>query len=92
MIISNEPGYYKAGEFGIRIENLVAVISSLGKYLAFETITCVPIDTRLVDAFMLSREEKEWLNKYHAWVLSRLSEELEIHERAWLKERCAAIF
>ena len=61
MIVSNEPGYYKTGEYGIRIENLVAV-SDTAKNLSLETITCVPIDTRLVDSTMLTPAEKQWLN------------------------------
>jgi len=91
MIVSNEPGYYKTGEFGIRIENLVAVVRQENKFLAFETITCVPIDTRLVDADMLTPAEKNWLNAYHAWVLSKLSDELDEHERLWLVARSAPI-
>ncbi|MDE3015621.1 MAG: aminopeptidase P family protein [Pseudomonadota bacterium] len=112
MIVSNEPGYYKAGEYGIRIESLVIVRTvereerkaggeasapsairhppSTG-WLAFETLTCVPIDTRLVDAAMLAPEEKDWLNAYHAWVLAMLSDALDAAERGWLKVRCAAV-
>src|SRR4029077_8053067 len=72
MICSNEPGYYKAGEYGIRIENLV-VVHDFGAIpggekpmLGFETITMAPIDLELVDAAMLSLQEREWLNSYHA--------------------------
>jgi len=100
MIVSNEPGYYKAGEFGIRIENLVAVVEKNpspspleggGDYLGFDTVTCVPIDTRLVEISMLTAQEKQWLNAYHAWVLEQLADMLDTQEQAWLKARCAAI-
>jgi Xaa-Pro aminopeptidase len=96
MIVSNEPGYYKDGEYGIRIENLVAVTQSAqessGKiWLAFETITCVPFDARLIDATMLDEAEKSWLNHYHAWVLESLKVALEPAERPWLEKRCAAV-
>lgn len=90
MIVSNEPGYYKAGEYGIRIENLVAVTED-ERGLGFETITCAPIDARLVDAFMLTQEEKKWLNDYHAWVLDQLSGGMDEAERKWLKAACAAV-
>lgn len=96
MIVSNEPGYYKTGEYGIRLENLVAVTEkSKGEndrvMLGFETITCAPLDTRMVDASQLTATEKEWLNAYHAWVLATLSPALDAHEQAWVKQRCAAI-
>ncbi len=91
MIISNEPGYYKAGAFGIRIENLVSVVPPDKGFLTFETLTCAPIDTRLVDAAMLSPEEKQWLNGYHAWVLESLSPLLDENERQWLAVRCAPV-
>jgi Xaa-Pro aminopeptidase len=96
MIISNEPGYYKTGAYGIRIENLVAVTEkhkgeNNKPFFGFETLTCVPIDTRLVDVAMLTAAEKEWLNHYHAWVLEKLSPALDGHEKDWLTARCAAI-
>jgi Xaa-Pro aminopeptidase len=95
MIVSNEPGYYKTGAYGIRIENLVAVsereIGNGKKYLGFETLTCAPIDTRLVDAAMLTLQEKQWLNNYHAWVYEQLSPDLDENERSWLKARCSAL-
>jgi Xaa-Pro aminopeptidase len=91
MIVSNEPGYYKTGEYGIRIENLVTVTRKEKTVLGFETLTCVPIDTRLVNTAMLTDLEKDWLNDYHAWVLKELSGKLEADEREWLKERCKAI-
>lgn len=96
MILSNEPGYYKDGEYGIRIENLVAVVEKPAsehgkKWFAFETITCVPIDTRLVDTTLLTADERQWLNAYHEWVYASLSDLLESPVREWLKQRCAAV-
>lgn len=96
MILSNEPGYYKTGSYGIRIENLVAVEAN-GKgengkpYYGFATLTCAPIDTRLVKADMLTADEKEWLNLYHAWVREELSPLLDDAQRAWLATRCTPL-
>src|SRR5690606_37146198 len=77
MILSNEPGYYKAGEYGIRIENLVLVVEKQvegaeKEVLGFETLTFAPIDRRLVDVAMLSEAERAWLNDYHAQVLAKI--------------------
>ncbi len=89
MILSNEPGYYKAGEYGIRIENLVIVKSSEYEeeekpMLTFETITLVPIDTRLINAHMMSAAEITWLNIYHAKVREKIAPLLEGKEKEWL--------
>ncbi|MSO69502.1 MAG: aminopeptidase P family protein [Alphaproteobacteria bacterium] len=79
MIVSNEPGYYKTGAFGIRIENLVVVQALEGlkgterPMRGFETLTLVPIDRRLVDTALMSADELAWLNTYHAMVRERLS-------------------
>ena len=94
MILSNEPGYYKAGAYGIRIENLVTVVEQAAgadgrKFLGFETLTCAPIDTRLVNAAMLTAEEKRWLNAYHDWVFAQLENAIGPDGRAWLKARCS---
>lgn len=91
MVISNEPGYYKTGEYGIRIENLVTVVeksvSGNGKkFLGFETLTCAPIDTRLVDVSILTEAEKTWLNNYYNWVRTELSPLLDKNEREWLMD------
>ena len=78
MIVSNEPGYYKEGAYGIRIENLVAVMNAPGlaeaerPTLAFETLTLAPIDRALVDVSLTTIEELDWLDAYHAMVLKRL--------------------
>ncbi len=90
MIVSNEPGYYVEGKYGIRIENLVLVkeAQSLGdgntKMLGFETLSFVPIDLRLVDTDMLRDEEKAWLNAYHATVRDLISPHLDENEQTWL--------
>ncbi len=93
MILSNEPGYYLEGEYGIRIENLVHVIKSnvAEDYLAFETLTLAPIDTRLIAKDMLTNLEREWLNAYHARVLSDIGPHLETEDKAWLEKATAEI-
>ena len=93
MILSNEPGYYKPGEFGIRIENLVLVekreIPGMeGEWLGFETLTLVPIDKTLVDRDLLSETEIKWWNDYHARVLEVLAPQLEGEDLAWLERAC----
>jgi Xaa-Pro aminopeptidase len=93
MILSNEPGYYKPGEFGIRIENLVLVekreIPGMeGEWLGFETLTLVPIAKTLVDRDMLSEAEIAWWNQYHARVLEVLAPHLEGEDLAWLEMAC----
>ena len=96
MILSNEPGYYKPGEYGIRIENLVLVVDagladSEGKYLGFETLTMVPLDRTLVDPALLSEAEIGWWNGYHTAVYATLAPQLEGDDLAWLEEQCAPL-
>lgn len=92
MIVSNEPGYYRPGEYGIRIENLLAVreaelVSGGDKpVLSFEVLSFVPIDRRLIDPEMLSRDEVTWLNSYHLLVLERVAPHLDDEDRAWLEK------
>ncbi|RDC59033.1 Xaa-Pro aminopeptidase [Alteripontixanthobacter maritimus] len=93
MFLSNEPGYYKAGEYGIRIENLVLterrdIAGAEGEYLGFETLTYVPIDRTLVDETLLTREEKQWWNDYHARTRAILAPQLEGDVLAWMEEQC----
>ena len=93
MICSNEPGYYKQGAFGIRIENLVLVVPASidgaeGDWLGFETLTFAPLDRRLVDACMLTDREIDWWNAYHADVLRIVGPGLEEDERGWLEHQC----
>jgi Xaa-Pro aminopeptidase len=90
MILSNEPGYYKSGAFGIRIENLVLVVEAAPvagaeKALnAFETLTLAPIDRRLIAAELLTAGEIAWLDRYHARVAETLSPLVDAETRAWL--------
>lgn len=99
MVVSNEPGYYEDGKWGIRIENLVIVrpaktpnnFGSKG-YLTFEHLTMCPIQVSLVDADLLTREDKKWLNEYHDEVLAKVGPLLKGDARAeaWLKKQCEA--
>ena len=93
MILSNEPGYYKAGEYGIRIENLVLVVDREidgmeGEWFGFETLTLVPIDRTLVDRNLLSPAEIAWWNDYHTKVRAVLAPQLEGDTLAWLEAAC----
>ncbi|MFA9201524.1 MAG: aminopeptidase P family protein [Cypionkella sp.] len=96
MILSNEPGYYKEGAYGIRIENLVLVeqreiAGAEGDYLGFETLTFAPIDRALVEPALLTPEERAWWNAYHADVWRVLSPQLEGEVLNWLGEACAPL-
>jgi len=83
MILSNEPGFYKKNDFGIRIENLVFV-KKLKKRIFFENLTLVPIDKELINQKILSSAEKDYLFKYHMNVYSKISKYLNLEERKWL--------
>jgi Xaa-Pro aminopeptidase len=96
MILSNEPGYYRPGAFGIRIENLVAIRSApdLGegrKMLEFETLTLAPIDKRLIDRALLTAAETAWLDAYHARVETELEPHVSPQTRDWLARACAPL-
>jgi len=95
MILSNEPGYYKAGEYGIRIENLLLVedrnFSDGAPFLGFETLTFCPIERSMILPELLSTAERAWLDAYHAEVFAVLSPAFDAEERAWLAEKCAPI-
>ena len=96
MILSNEPGYYREGAFGIRLENLIVVqeAPALGDnraQLAFETLTFVPFDRRLILGEELSPGERRWLDGYHAEVLEKLGKRVSGATLAWLKNACAPI-
>lgn len=92
MIVSNEPGYYKTGAFGIRLENLVVVKSeemsqdSNRSFLAFDTLTVVPFDRRLIVVDLLSRQERDWIDIYHARVWKCLETKVDADTRVWLKQ------
>lgn len=97
MILSNEPGYYKEGQYGIRIENLIlvrepeAIPGGDRPMMSFETLTLCPIDRRLIEPGLLAPEERDWLNAYHARVEREIGAFLEGVELAWLKRACAPV-
>lgn len=98
MILSNEPGYYRTGAFGIRIENLVVVTpapdlpgADVREMLAFETLTLAPIDRRLIDADALPPEERAWCDAYHARVYQTLAPHLPADVAAWLARATAPL-
>ncbi|MDH0749618.1 aminopeptidase P family protein [Pseudomonas sp. GD03842] len=95
MITSIEPGTYRPGQWGVRIENLVinqeAAKTAFGEFLKFETLTLCPIDTRCLVTDLLTQQERDWLNDYHAQVRRRLSSLVDGDALAWLELRTAAI-
>jgi len=98
MISSNEPGLYREGKWGIRIENLVVntpvanpTETEFGQFLHFETITYCPIDTRLIEPSLLDQTEIDWLNDYHSQVFAELKDRVEGPALEWLTERTKAI-
>lgn len=97
MIISNEPGYYKTGDYGIRIENLLVVTEPAmieggeRPMMGFETLTLAPIDLNLVEPDLLTAEEKEWLNAYHVRVREALLPSMDAETAAWLRDATRAI-
>jgi Xaa-Pro aminopeptidase len=89
MITSNEPGYYKEDEYGIRVENLmVTVPSSHEGFLEFETVTLYPLDLKMIDEAKFSKKEKAWLNKYHYHVLKMVAPYLEGEIKSWFELKC----
>jgi Xaa-Pro aminopeptidase len=99
MIISNEPGYYKTGGYGIRVENLVLTVEAEPesgfagekKLLGFETLTFAPIDRSLIETRLLSPAERQWVDDYHAEVLRIVGPQLEGDAKAWLEAGCAPL-
>ena len=95
MVMSDEPAMYRAGQYGIRTENMIEICedseTEFGKFLTMETLTLCYIDTRLIVVPMLSAREHAWLNKYHQTVYEKLSPYLTDEERAWLKEKTEEI-
>ena len=97
MIVSNEPGYYREGHYGIRLENLLAVTEAEAidggevPMMSFETLTLAPFDSRLIRPDMLSEGERAWLNAYHARLWREISPSLKESERKWLKSATAAL-
>lgn len=95
MIASIEPGVYKAGSHGIRIENIVVVQEDIktdsGQFMKFEILSFVPIDIEAIDVNLLSEEERSWVNEYHKEVFDKLSPYLNEEEKAWLREETRSI-
>ncbi len=96
MMLSNEPGYYKAGEYGIRIENLLLVVErdipgGDLSMLAFETLTFVPIERSLIVPALLTDAEQAWVDGYHARVEALLGPLLDSETAAWLSAKCAPL-
>lgn len=87
MILSNEPGYYLAGEYGIRIENLVYVHEASPGWYEFENLTLVPLDHHLIDATLLTAEEKAWIQDYHQSIQNALSPRLSSNVKAFLESK-----
>ena len=95
MVVTDEPGIYKAGSHGVRTENILLVVPSgegmFGNYLQFETVTLCPIDKRPIIKELLSDEEIDWLNQYHAKVYEKLSPYLDKAEQDWLRTATTAL-
>ena len=95
MTVTDEPGIYLAGKFGVRIENTLLIIpykeTEFGKFLQFESLTLCPIDKTPIIIEMLTQEELDWLNAYHQRVFATLSPHLAPDEVAWLREACSAL-
>ena len=92
MTVTDEPGIYLEGRFGVRIENTLLIVpymtTECGEFLQFESLTLCPIDKRPIDAAMLDDEELQWLNDYHQMVFDQLSPHLDNDEREWLRQAC----
>ena len=97
MIISNEPGYYLPGSYGIRLENLLIVQPAkpqpggVKPFLEFETITLAPFDRALIEPALLTAAERAWLDAYHARVLAEVGPKLPEASRSWLAAACAPL-
>lgn len=94
-VTSNEPGIYRAGDYGIRTENLILCVedseNEFGKFYRFETLTLFPIDINLIDKNMLTEPEQLWLNTYHDECFEKISPHLDADEKAWLRQKCGKL-
>jgi Xaa-Pro aminopeptidase len=94
MIISDEPAFYREGEYGFRTENLLLVVedaeNEFGMFLKFETLSLCPIDTKLINMELMERKEREWLDQYHQLVYKKLAPGLSPEEQNWLMENCGS--
>lgn len=91
MVTTIEPGYYKAGAYGIRIENQVEVVDDGDGFLSFRSLTLVPIDMRLAEVGLLTQAERQWIDDYHRRVVREVDDLLDSETLAWLAERTAPI-
>jgi Xaa-Pro aminopeptidase len=97
MILSNEPGFYREGQYGIRIENLVLVTEPEPipggdrPMMGFETLTLAPFDRRLIDPALLTADEADWVDAYHRTVFDKLAETADAETRRWLEAATAAL-
>jgi Xaa-Pro aminopeptidase len=95
MTVTDEPGIYLPGKFGVRIENTLLIVpyikTEFGEFLQFESLTLCPIDTSLIDLDMMLPEEIDWLNNYHDMVYEKLSPYLTEDEKEWLREATKAV-
>ena len=93
MVTSIEPGYYLEGQYGIRIENLVEIVrgDNYQNMLTFAPLTLVPIDKRLINTYLLNKEEQDWLNSYHQLVYDKLKDLLPVELKNWLAEACSPL-
>jgi Xaa-Pro aminopeptidase len=95
MVLSNEPGYYLPGAYGIRTENLLlvqpAALENAARFLEFETLTLAPFDRALIDVALLEPAERDWIDRYHARVQNEIGPELPEPARLWLIAACAPL-
>ncbi len=95
MLVTNEPGYYKTGEYGIRIESVMLVVpvqkNEGGTFLGFKTLTLVPIDHHLIDISLLTAQEIKWINDYHARIYNELSARVDEQTEVWLQQATESI-
>ena len=95
MVTSDEPGYYREGHYGIRIENATLTVKGqkniYGQFMELETLTLVPYDREAIDVSMLEKSELKWLNEYHKRVYDEISPFLTEEERSWLKDQTAPL-
>ena len=88
MVLSNEPGYYKQGAYGIRVENLMYVERGSDGFCKFQQLTCVPIDKKMIMRNMLSDEEREFIDRYHSFVYESIASRLDGQVKSWLDDAC----
>ena len=91
MILSNEPGYYKKGKFGLRIENLVYIKKEKNR-MKFKNLTLVPIDKSLIIKKFMNKKEIKWLNEYHREVYKKIAKYMDKNELVLLKKSCSNIY